>query len=108
MFNIITLKLYRYSNYITFRSPIEENTIDAVGKNSEPLATLSDKDASISNPEDSLATVNEFSMDEDFEMTEEEEAQFTKMAKEKLQKFDGDKVPMDSEFQEDTDNNVSI
>ena len=47
-------------------------------------------------------------MDEDFEMTEEEEAQFTKMAKEKLQKFDGDKVLMNSEFKEDIDNNVSI
>ena len=48
------------------------------------------------------------SMDEDFEMTEEEEAQFMKMAEEKLQKFDGDKTQMDSESQEDTDKNVSI
>ena len=47
-------------------------------------------------------------MDEDFEMTEEEEAQFTKMAQEKLQKFDGDKTQMDSKSQEETDKNVSI
>ena len=47
-------------------------------------------------------------MDEDFEMTEEEEAQFTKMAQEKLQKFDGDKTQMDNAFGKDTHKIVSI
>ena len=87
---------------------MDENTTEPVGRTNEPLTTLLSGDPGASSTEYSVATVNNSFMDVDFDMTEEEEAEFSRMAQEKIVKFNREEAQTDSGSMEDTNKTVSI